>query len=97
MVGHWVFVRLQPYKQSSLKIYKKHKLAPKFYAPYQIRKRIGQVSCALNIPNKGIIHNVFHVSCLKKKLGPTIHVQTKLPLLDEEGKLILQREGILDI
>ena len=33
-VGDWVFVRLQPYKQSSLKNSKNHKLAPKFYGPY---------------------------------------------------------------
>jgi hypothetical protein len=95
--GDWVFVRLQPYKQNSLKNYKKHKLAPKFYGPYQIRKRIGQVSYALDIPNKGKLHDIFHVSCLKKKLGPTIHIQTKLPLLDEEGRLILIPEGILEV
>jgi len=34
---------------------------------------------------------------LKKKLGPTIHIQTNLPLLDEEGRLILILEGILEV
>jgi hypothetical protein len=88
----WVFVRLQPYKYNSLKTYKKQKLAPNFYGPYQIRRRIGQFSYALDIPNKGKLHDVFHVSCLKKKLGPTIHIQTDLPLLDE-GKLVLLLKG----
>jgi len=37
----------------------------------------------------------FHVSCLNKKLGPTIHIKTEFPLLDEEGILILIHEGIL--
>ena len=37
-VGDWVFVQLQPYRQNSLKIYKKHKLGPKLYGPYQIRR-----------------------------------------------------------
>ena len=68
-VGDWVFVHLQPYKQNSLKKSKNHKLAPKFYGPFQVRKRVGQVSYALEIPNKGIIHDVFHVSCLKNKLA----------------------------
>ena len=52
-VGDWVFVHLQPYKQNSLKNSKNHKLAPKFYGPYQVRKRVGQVAYALDIPNKG--------------------------------------------
>ena len=33
-VEDWVFVRLQPYKQLSLKQQQKNKLAPKFYGPY---------------------------------------------------------------
>jgi hypothetical protein len=43
------------------------------------------------------LHDVFHVSCLKKKLGPTVHIQTKLPLLDGEGRLILIHKGILEV
>ena len=58
---------------------------------------MGQVTYALDIPKKGIFHDVFHVSCLKKKLGPTVQVQTELPLLDEEGKLVLVPEGILEV
>ena len=42
-VGDWVFVRLQPYKQTSLKNSKNHKLVPNFYDPYQVRKRVGKV------------------------------------------------------
>jgi hypothetical protein len=32
-----------------------------------------------------------------KKLGLTTHTHTKLPLLDEEGKLVLEPEVILEI
>ena len=52
---------------------------------------------ALDIPNKGKIHDVFHVSCLKKKLGSTTHIQTEFPMLDDEGKLVLEPECILEI
>ena len=89
-VGDWVFVRLQLYKQTSLKNSKNHKLAPKFYGPYQVWKWVVQVAYAPDIPNKGKIHDVFHVSCLKKKLGSSTHIQTEFPMLDDEGKLVLE-------
>ena len=96
-MGNCVFSHLHPYKQTSLKNSKNHKLAPKFYGPYQVQKRVGQVAYSLDIPNKGKIHDVFHVSCLKKKLGSTTHIQTELPMLDDEGKLMLEPECILEI
>jgi hypothetical protein len=36
------------------------------------------------------IHNLFHVSFLKKVLGHTMPIQAELLELDEEGKLILK-------
>ena len=68
-VEDWVFVRLQPYKQLSLKQQGKHKLVPKFYGPYQINRKISPVAYELKLPDKSRIHNVFHVSNLKKLLG----------------------------
>jgi hypothetical protein len=96
-VGDSVFVKLQLYKQNSLKNYKNLKHVPKFYGPYQVRRRVGQVAYVLDIPNKGNLHDVFHVSCLKKKLGLATPLQTQLPLLDEEGRLTLKPERILEV
>jgi len=39
-VEDWVFVRIKPYKQLSLKQHRKNKLAPKFYGTYQINRKI---------------------------------------------------------
>ena len=45
----WVFVRLQPYKQLSLKKQGKNKLAPKLYGPFQINKKISEVAYGLEL------------------------------------------------
>ena len=90
-----MFVKLQPYKQLSLKQKGKHKLAPKFYGPYQINKKISQVAYGSSLPNTSRVHNVFHVSCLKKALGDHQSPQTTLPFFDDEGRIILEPKSIL--
>jgi hypothetical protein len=42
--GDQVFLRLQPYKKTSLKDDHCQKLQPKFYGPYTILKHVGQVA-----------------------------------------------------
>jgi hypothetical protein len=50
-VGDWVFLRLQPYKQMSLKKYKKdNKLSPKYYVPYKVFQKIGTLAYKLELP-----------------------------------------------
>jgi hypothetical protein len=94
-LGDWVFVRLQPYKQLSLKQQGKNKLAPRFYEPYQVNKKISQVVYRVDLPDKSCIHNVFHVSCLKKVLGKHQTTQTMFPTFDDEGKIVLEPKCIL--
>jgi hypothetical protein len=96
-VGDWVFLRLQPYKQMSLKQAKKdNKLSPNYYGPYKVLQNIGTMAYKLELPASSRVHPVFHVSCLKKVIGDKIPVQTILPELDEEGKIILEPEAITD-
>ena len=60
-VGDWVYLILQPYKQASVHHQKLGKLAPRFYDPYQILQKIGQVSYQLDLPAGflPVIHPVF--------------------------------------
>jgi hypothetical protein len=94
-LGDWVFLRLQPYKQMSLKQAKKdNKLSPKYYGPYKVLQKIGTMAYKLELPASSRVHPVFHVSCLKKVIGEKIPVQTIFPELDEEGKILLEPEAI---
>jgi len=71
-----VFLHLQPYKKTSLKDKTPHKLAPKFYGPYEIIQCIGQVAYKLAHPTHCKIHPIFHVSCLNKVIGSKCKVQS---------------------
>jgi hypothetical protein len=91
-----VFLRLQPYRQSSLKKSGAEKLKPRFYGPYRIMRRVGKVAYELELPEGSKIHNMFHVSCLKKVVGQFISTSEELPPLDEEGQLELVPEKVLE-
>ena len=77
-VGDWVFLRLQPYKQMSLKQAKKNnKLSPNYYGPYKALQNIGTMEYTLELPASSQVHLVFHFSCLKKVIGGKISVQKR--------------------
>ena len=88
-VGDLVYLRLQPYSQSSLKKKGAEKLKPRFYGPYRVIRKVGEVAYELELPQESKIHNVFHVSSLKKTIGQHIAPSTELPPLDDEGFLVL--------
>jgi hypothetical protein len=83
-VGHLVFLRLQPFKQSSLNRGGVERIKPHFYGPYRVGWRICEVAYELKLTERRNINNVFHVSCLKKALGQKITTSMELPPLDEE-------------
>lgn len=79
VVGDFVYLKLQPYVQSSVAPRAHHKLLFKYYGPYKVLERIGQVAYRLALPETSKIHPVIHVSQLKKAIGANVQVQTTLP------------------
>jgi hypothetical protein len=82
-VGDMVFLKLQPYIQSSIAPRANHKLLFKFYGPYQVLSRVGEVAYQLKLPEGSRIHPVVHVSQLKKALGQNYQVPATLPSPDD--------------
>ena len=91
-----VYLCLQLYKQSTLKQKGTEKLKPHFYGPYKVMRRVGEVAYELELSAGSRIHNIFHVSGLKKALGQPETATLELPPTDDEGHLVLQPESILD-
>ena len=65
-VGDLVFVKISPLK-NVVRFGKSGKLAPRFVGPFSILERIGRLAYRVDLPEKMAgVHNVFHVSHLRK-------------------------------
>lgn len=78
-VGEMVYLRLQPFIQTSLAQRPYQKLAFRYYGPYKIEAHIGAVAYRLALPESSKIHNVVHVSQLKRALGASESADKQLP------------------
>jgi hypothetical protein len=96
-VGDLVYLRLQPYRQASIKRSGAKKNQPRFFGPYMVNMKVGVVAYELDLAQGSKMHNVFHLSCLKRAIGKHIIPIEELPPLDEEGKLVLVPEEILEV
>ena len=86
-VSDMVFLFLQPYKQSSLKLNGNQILTPKISSPYTVLQNIGSVAYKLAFPPSSRIQQV---------IGTNIREQIFLLERDNEGSIISDLEAILN-
>jgi hypothetical protein len=73
-VGDHVFLKVSPMK-GVVRFGKKGKLSPRFIGPFEILERVGDLAYRLALPpSLSGVHNVFHVSMLRKYIQDESHV-----------------------
>ena len=84
-VGDHVFLRVSPMRGVK-RFGVKGKLSPRFIGPFEVLDRIGEVAYRLAmLPSLSAVHNVFHVSMLRKYVSDPSHVLSYENLeLDED-------------
>lgn len=85
-VGDWVLLKLQPYRQVSLASSANKKLSARFFGPFKILQRIGNVAYKLELPDTVKFHALFHVSFLKRFHGSP-NINPTLPPVQMEAVL----------
>ncbi|XP_042487945.1 uncharacterized protein LOC122068143 [Macadamia integrifolia] len=79
-VRDMIFLMVSPMK-GVMRFGKKGKLSPRYVGPFEILDRIGKVAYRVTLPPAlSSMHNVFHVSMLKKYVTDPSHVLGYVPL-----------------
>ncbi|KAD6454044.1 hypothetical protein E3N88_08750 [Mikania micrantha] len=96
-VGDRVFLKVSPWK-GVIRFGRRGKLNPRYIEPFEITKRIGLVAYELNLPNKlRSVHNVFHISNLKKCLADeTLIIPLEEIQIDEHLNFVEEPVEIMD-
>ncbi|KAI0497203.1 hypothetical protein KFK09_020425 [Dendrobium nobile] len=89
-VGEKVFLKQQPYRQKIFANRRNEKLSLRYFGPYEILDKIGEVTYRSKLPPSATIHQLFHVSELKKAIGEYA-TSAKLPAtLTKEIEVVLE-------
>ena len=94
-VGDLVYLKLRPYRQRSLARRRNEKLSPRYYGPYHIMQRVGEVAYKLELPATSHLHPVFHVSQLRQVIGDPSTIRQLPSGLSSDLELVVQPEEVI--
>ena len=98
-----MLLKVSPWK-GVMRFGKKGKLSPRFIGPFEILRRIGPLAYEHALPpNLQQVHNVFHVSMLRKYHADARHVieyeqvdlQPDLTYIEQPVRIMDQKEQVL--
>ncbi|XP_071939810.1 uncharacterized protein [Coffea arabica] len=93
-VGDLAYLKLQPYRQTSVAVRKNLKLSSKYYGPYKVLQNVGNAAYRLDLPASSLIHPTFHVSLLKPSAKNHVVTQ-ELPLTTADGQVKIAPESVI--
>ena len=77
-------------KRGVVRFGKRGKLSPRFIGPFEVLERVGAVAYRLALPpSLSGVHEVFHVSVLRKYTSDPAHVV-------DSGELVIDVDGTLE-
>ena len=84
-MGDQVFLRVSPWK-GILRCGKRGKLSSRYIGPYEKVDKVGEVAYRLRLPSElANIHDVFHVSMLRKYIANPSHILMEEPIQLKEN------------
>ena len=78
--GDWVFLKISPVK-GVIRFGKREKLNPHYVGPFEILEKIGPVAYRFALtPELANVHDIFHVSMLRKYVADPTQVLEQTPI-----------------
>ena len=91
----YVFLKVSP-KKGVFRFGKKGKLAPRYIRPFEVIKVVGKAAYQLRLPAQLFeVHDVFHVSMLRKCLSEDIEVQDGVTYEEQPVRILDTKEKVL--
>jgi hypothetical protein len=95
-VGDLVYLKLQPYIQSSVSTRVSQKLSFRFFGPFSVLQKVGKEAYRLNLPQDCKIHLVVPVSQLKRHIPPYSQVSNDLSAIPSDSELVVMPVAFVD-
>ena len=96
-VGNFLYLKMAPYRLAAFGFRGATKLHNKYYGPFLVIQKIGNIAYKLQFPEQVQMHLVFHVTQLKKHLGHKSIPSPHLPMVNADGTIKTEPAQVLEV